>query len=123
MVALLDGHAEVDHAAEDGVTALIMAAKNGHGRCITELLNRRADVQIRDCENYTALDWARRNIYPRLVEMLSKASPPVPSGRGAPNKDCALASSCMAPSFCSKHVLSPANAKAEKNSAGACMIQ
>ena len=56
---LIDNGARIGAALSDGVTALHVAAENGHALCIRVLLAAGADANVRDKEGWTPLRWAR----------------------------------------------------------------
>lgn len=55
--ALLDHNANSNYKdATNGRTALMLAASNGHTRCIEMLVGQgKADIRIKDFQNYTAV--------------------------------------------------------------------
>ena len=44
---------------EDGKTALMKAAREGHHKCVDSLLQAEADVAMQDTKSHTALMFAR----------------------------------------------------------------
>jgi len=55
-----------------GYTALMLAARNGHLTCLEILLQYKAEVNIKDNEGRTALDWARKCNRQECVNALQK---------------------------------------------------
>lgn len=53
-------------------TALMLAAEEGHSKCVQILLNHQADIYKVDRENLTALDYAEANAQHAVVYMLKK---------------------------------------------------
>ncbi len=74
--ALLEAGTDIDMAAANGVTALMLAAGQGTPAQVIYLLNAGADPTVRDAEGKNAADHARQNpavrssgIFPRLAEL------------------------------------------------------
>jgi ankyrin repeat protein len=68
---LLDGNANINARDRDfGQTALMLAAKYSHVDILRVLLDRGAEVHLRDDEGISALDWARRNHRDDIVAIL-----------------------------------------------------
>jgi len=57
-----------------GGTALMLAAANGHTETVKLLLDRRANINVRDNEGKTALEWARERGHTEIVELIEAAS-------------------------------------------------
>lgn len=60
------------HSNEDGYTALMLAAQNGHFEAVKHLLELGASVN-KTYNNYTALSLARENGHQEIVDLLLKA--------------------------------------------------
>lgn len=73
VTALLDAKAEVDLVDNDeGFTALMFAAGEGHTAIIDRLLQAGARSEIKDIDGDTALDFAKRNGHQGAAERLSR---------------------------------------------------
>jgi Ankyrin repeats (3 copies) len=57
-----------------GGTALMLAAANGHMETVKLLLDRGADLNVRDNEGKTALVWAREKGHTEIVQLIEAAS-------------------------------------------------
>jgi hypothetical protein len=57
-----------------GGTALMLAAANDHTETVKLLLDRGADINVRDNEGKTALVWAREKGHPEIVQLIEAAS-------------------------------------------------
>lgn len=74
--ALMKAGAKVDFRNEGGPTPLMMAACEGLGEMVKDLLKRGADPRAKDGQGRTAIDWAGKNPTPQsaaIVEMLRAA--------------------------------------------------
>jgi ankyrin repeat protein len=60
-------------SASSGITALIMAASNGHTDTVTALIAGGADVNARSSSDWTALKFARANGHTEIVRILQQA--------------------------------------------------
>ena len=65
--------ANVNHANNNGVTALMAACANNREDCVRVLVNARADVTMRNNQGETALDMARHNVYIEIIRILEEA--------------------------------------------------
>jgi ankyrin repeat protein len=54
---LLDLGANIDAVDDHGMTALIRAARCGHGKVVQLLRNRGANCEVKDKKGWTALKW------------------------------------------------------------------
>ncbi len=86
---LLTYRADINHANNDGNTALIYAARYNHPDVIRELLRQRnmqipADVNIQNKKGETALYWAAAQGYTEVVKRLlaADADPTIPAKDG-----------------------------------------
>jgi len=57
-----------------GGTALMLAAANGHAETVKLLLDRGADLKVRDNEGKTALVWAREKSHPEIAQLIEAAA-------------------------------------------------
>jgi ankyrin repeat protein len=69
--ALLDLGCNIDQQTVKKQTALIVAARNGKWNAVRLLLERGADIQLRDHTGRSAIDWARENNYIGVMRMMS----------------------------------------------------
>ncbi|BCL75949.1 hypothetical protein JHS3_16850 [Jeongeupia sp. HS-3] len=76
----LDAGMKVDHADENGWTALMRASFDGSMGSAQWLLRHGADIHLRDRGGYTPLHWAALNGYESVVEMLIGAGAGVNAG-------------------------------------------
>mmetsp|Transcript_55955 Transcript_55955/g.147973 ORF Transcript_55955/g.147973 Transcript_55955/m.147973 type:complete len:523 (-) Transcript_55955:150-1718(-) len=67
---LKDAGADIDYQNEDGYTALMFAARNGHARTVEALLNIKADVTRRNKLGRTALHYAAQFAHKDIVVLL-----------------------------------------------------
>jgi ankyrin repeat protein len=67
---LIEEGADVTAKADDGWTALHLAAQNGHDAAIELLLERGADVAAKDNDGWTALHLAAQNGHETVVQLL-----------------------------------------------------
>jgi hypothetical protein len=70
---LLTQGASLDAPSANGTTALMMAAREGRYETALLLIERGANVNARNENNVSALDFAQRNNDTRLVERLKAA--------------------------------------------------
>eukprot|EP01047_Picozoa_sp_COSAG01_P022008 COSAG01_NODE_1294_length_10874_cov_23.128062_6_plen_136_part_00 len=75
LLATAAGRAAIDVPDEDGWTALIWAAVNGHTPVVEALLGAGADATVEDKYGNTALRWAARNGRTPTVLALLRARP------------------------------------------------
>jgi ankyrin repeat protein len=78
---LMQPGAGVTHREQtQGWTALIWAAKNGHGKSVEAMLRRGADPGLREASGRTAADWARELEHAKVPSLFSGPSgaPPQP---------------------------------------------
>ena len=68
--ALLDKGTDIDHQAQNGATALIIASEQGHGGIVQTLLAKGANVNLRVNDGGTALKHAKTR---RIKKLLKKA--------------------------------------------------
>ena len=59
--ALLENDAKADATEEDGFTALMFSAQNGHDLCARALLENGGDLEKQQNQGYTALMIAAQN--------------------------------------------------------------
>mmetsp|Transcript_28463 Transcript_28463/g.65990 ORF Transcript_28463/g.65990 Transcript_28463/m.65990 type:complete len:704 (-) Transcript_28463:268-2379(-) len=71
--AIDEGSKPDDYMAYDGSTALVMAARNGHGHIVKELLARGADPQVRTEDGSTMLHHAASGNTAEAVTLLIRA--------------------------------------------------
>jgi ankyrin repeat protein len=69
---LLDREADVNARAEQGRTALIVAAGNGHGDLVEMLLKAGAKIDATDAQGSTALSAAARESHAEVVALLKR---------------------------------------------------
>jgi ankyrin repeat protein len=69
---LLAGGAKINHADENGDTALIWAAYNGHTDTVHELLASEAAINHPNKWDRTALTWAAINRHTEIVKIISE---------------------------------------------------
>lgn len=67
---LLEHHAYIDAESPNGTTPLMMAAQYGAPEVVRLLLQEGADASLRNQQNLTALDFARRSARPTSAEIL-----------------------------------------------------
>jgi ankyrin repeat protein len=67
---LLEKHATVNQVNNNGWTALIWAANNGHAEVVQRLLQAGADKAVKTKGGKTALDLARSLYHPAVVALL-----------------------------------------------------
>lgn len=67
---LLDEHAYVDAESPNKSTPLMLAAQYGSQDMVVTLLNAGADVELRNQQNLSAIDFARRSERQFLVQLL-----------------------------------------------------
>jgi hypothetical protein len=71
---LMDHGANVNATADDGTTALMLAASSGNRDIVQELLSRQADVSARfAASGKTSKMLAREKGYTEIVELLESA--------------------------------------------------
>jgi len=106
--------AEIDARANEGQTALYLAALNGHRYCCAALLAAGADPAAAAQSGHTALDVAK-HFHPgnqELIELLEcRGGGPAPllcAGCGASDKRLRACSACGSASFCSAACLAEA---------------
>jgi len=63
----------VDAKANNGVTALMLAANEGHLESVRALLDAGADVNEKDINDYGALKLAEEQGHTEIAELLRKA--------------------------------------------------
>lgn len=62
--ALLEKRADANHRDANGSTPLMCSAQNGHTRCIEMLVSQgKADIKLKDHNNYTAVSFASVIVY------------------------------------------------------------
>jgi ankyrin repeat protein len=87
LILLLQAHAKVDRADDDGMTALMRACKAGQDKSVEVLLAYGAITTIADTQNMTALMYACEKGYDQCVSALLDAGTPVdqvgPQGKTA----------------------------------------
>ena len=59
--------------ADDGTTALHVAAEKGHSEAVSMLLRCKADAALQDSVGYTPLDWAKLKKNQACVQLLQEA--------------------------------------------------
>ena len=59
-----------------GGTALMLAAANGHTETVKLLLERKADLNVRDNQGKTALAWAREKGHTEIIQLLEATTSP-----------------------------------------------
>ena len=62
-----------------GETALIYASKKGHKDIVELLLDKGANLDIRDIKSYNALMYARQNNYEEIIKLIEDAKKTKPS--------------------------------------------
>jgi ankyrin repeat protein len=67
---LLNRQANPNARNENNMTALMLAAKNGHVRTVNALLQHSADACLNDGGTWTAREWAKNNNHLEIVEAL-----------------------------------------------------
>lgn len=67
---LIDAGASLDATLNDGNTALIYAAKNGHLNGLRILVENGANVEWKNEKGFTALDYANRANFPEIAQYL-----------------------------------------------------
>ena len=67
---LLEHHAYIDAESPNGTTPLMMAAQYGEPEVLRLLLKEGADARLRNQQQLTALDFARRGSRPTAAEIL-----------------------------------------------------
>ena len=70
---LLDQHAYIDAESPNRSTPLMLAAQYGSEAMVELLLNAGADVQVRNQQGLSAVDFARRSDREFMVNTLDKA--------------------------------------------------
>jgi ankyrin repeat protein len=78
VMSLVDNGADINAKDEDGHTALIVAAKNGHTEIVNLLLNRGADINAKDKDGETALIKAAFNGHTEIVTTLIELGADIP---------------------------------------------
>ncbi len=71
MKQLLDAHAYIDAESPNGTTPLMMAAHYGTPAAVKLLLEAGADTTIKNQQNLTAIDFARRNNRTESAELIT----------------------------------------------------
>ena len=66
--------ANVEAANNEGMTALLWSAHNGHDACVRQLLEAKADVYAASKKGSTALKLAERKQRSKCVELLQRAA-------------------------------------------------
>ncbi len=74
---LLEKGADVNARRPDGITVLMLAARNGHTAIARELLSRKADLNARDNDGATALMYAARDGRTETARFLLDQGAPV----------------------------------------------
>ncbi|XP_022670408.1 ankyrin repeat domain-containing protein 16-like isoform X2 [Varroa jacobsoni] len=68
-----DVHVNTVHwRTDNGQTVLHLAAREGHVDTVKYLLSIGANIEVKDCENYTAMDIARRYKNDQILETLNE---------------------------------------------------
>ena len=67
---LLEAGAQIDAQDNDGYTALIWASYKGIEAAVRELLKGNPNLDLKTEYRETALDWARKNNYQSIVDLL-----------------------------------------------------
>ncbi len=90
--ALLDGGAKANAVDERGLTALMLAVatERPDPGALRLLIARGVDINAKDNNGETALDWAKKHGYPEVLKMLAQAgakegaafTPPAPPDKG-----------------------------------------
>jgi len=70
MDLLLENEADVDLRSDDGRTALMAAAWNGHGDIVSQLVARGANVTLSNTDGWTAMHYAAWKGYTGIVSLL-----------------------------------------------------
>ena len=65
--------ADVNSTRKNGLTALLMAAKNGHNEVVNTLISEGADVNTKSYKNITPIMIAAQNSHYRVVDTLIKS--------------------------------------------------
>ncbi len=73
MRVLLEKHAFIDAQSPNGTTPLMMAAMYGTTESVKLLLNEGADTMMKNQQNMTAADFAKRGNRPDAIELLTSA--------------------------------------------------
>ena len=68
---LIAARAALDKQNDEGATALMGAAQQGHALVVVALLRARADPSLR-AQGYTALEWAREEGHQKVVTVLRR---------------------------------------------------
>lgn len=74
LAAMLAAGADVDHANQDGKTALHFAAFSGDAAAITSLMAARAELVRRDNANHTALDYAQKKCHADCIKKMAASN-------------------------------------------------
>lgn len=71
MKELLDNGAEIDHQTKKGYTALMKASQNGYTEIVLILMDRGANLNLKNIHGATAAELARQ---PHITTILNAAS-------------------------------------------------
>ena len=71
--ALLENDAKADATEEDGFTALMFSAQNGHDLCALALIEANANLDHQNPKKVTALNFACENAHEECAVLLLKA--------------------------------------------------
>ena len=67
---LLEADAQIDAQNNYGTTPLIGASSNGKEAAVRELLKGNPNLDLKDSDGKTALDWARKRNRQSIVDLL-----------------------------------------------------